>query len=109
MRTQYLTYILAKDGESILRHDFLYIPSRSCEDHKSLHSCVLWGGAQARHAQCLIASKSSMQTGSWDDISGETFLRGLLSRGIEIAQYSVVSSYTTLQPLLSWHRQQHPF
>ncbi|CAL5220007.1 g1952 [Coccomyxa viridis] len=29
------------------------------------------------------------RTGSWDDISGETFLRGLLSRGIEIAQYSV--------------------
>jgi len=32
-----------------------------------------------------------MQQGSWDDISGETFLRGLLSRGIEVAQYSVVS------------------
>lgn len=32
-----------------------------------------------------------MQSGSWDDISGETFLRGLLSRGIEIAKYSVVS------------------
>ena len=48
-----------------------------------------------------------MQTGSWDDISGETFLRGLLSRGIEIAQYSVVSSEAIAahaQDLLSLQR-----
>ena len=31
-----------------------------------------------------------IQSGSWDDISGETFLRGLLSQSIQLAQYSVV-------------------
>ncbi|CAK0769965.1 hypothetical protein CVIRNUC_003720 [Coccomyxa viridis] len=29
------------------------------------------------------------RSGSWDDISGETFLRGLLSQSIQLAQYSV--------------------
>ena len=35
------------------------------------------------------------QSGSWDDISGETFLRGLLSQSIQVAQYSVVRQTTT--------------
>lgn len=31
-----------------------------------------------------------VQNGHWDDVSGETFLRNLLSRGIERAQYDLV-------------------
>ena len=34
-----------------------------------------------------------IQSGSWDDISGETFLRGLLSQSIQLAQYSVVRQF----------------
>ena len=38
-----------------------------------------------------------IQSGSWDDISGETFLRGLLSQSIQLAQYSVVRQTFTTQ------------
>jgi hypothetical protein len=33
-----------------------------------------------------------VQNGAWDDVSGETFLRNLLARGIEGAKYDLVSS-----------------
>ena len=65
-----------------------------------LKGCMLCQHAQAWHALNMCAKVTLLQSGNWDDVSGETFLRGLLSRGIEVAKYSVVIPRLTAAHIL---------
>lgn len=84
-------YVLSKSGIEVNRHPV----QRALLASAAVAVCICFRSCAQRYAVDLCRACLHVQKGSWEDISGDTFIRALLGAPTQDATYMVVRATAT--------------